>query len=973
MSDSKNQDKNKDKPKEELKPPTRLKIKLKTNVPGFGEINYNPAKMTLTKAGEDDSNIFFNPLIKLSTAAVNRAPESIRQLQFCNKGYFASLINSLNQTPAKNLVDATNKGYIRNNIDITLRTLFPSESVIKLGGKKYTIAAVDSDSDEWHIDVKVRLEDIINRDRITDPRLAAYATASADQELAALKRAGIAAGIGFQSSVPAKPIAPVPVKPVAAKSDIGLGITTPEPRQPLAITDEITPKPQLAITDEKPLAITDKPITDEIAPKVAPEVEEVEDVTPLLLQEGKPQAIELKKVPMAGRNLRILDPNGPATARFRETVKQLYNMVNSIYVHSGQNYRNKLAPPGTNNAISPTRWADSVNSLSVKQTITDGNCFFDAISSAINQYNSKLPDNNLTETIYIRESDIADKNSNVIYGITNDFTVDSLRTVVYRYIVNNGPIKEQMFAVSTAAADDANNELARKWRVAAPLNYIEYANWVRDEQSRRAGDHIIYMASPPFNREQITTLAGQTDTDKALEDEFTRGYAANPNRYQRPFVGLDDRRLQGYIESTNYWADTVAIRAMAEMLNICAIPIRVLTQNTVASQKETWDEYNSADPKPQAAPNLIPLISIPIELDNYVVDQVRTPRPNKIRSVKYIFLSETGSHYDLLIFGGTFAFNTTNMIDAIPLYIKMVMFGALFAKNFISDRPVPEWVPLQEDMYNMLISVLVILNRESDVPTPFCIPLDTNFSSNSLLMRARGQSMCARLQNAFVEKSNATKKLPLADPLRKQIEFFGGMYNETLREVTERFNNGNVPASFKPKAKKGQPVVTNRPVTRNKPEEPKVGGQYQPQYPQQYPSQYQPQYQQQMLMPGRDMRDLFKRDSESSLAYYITIYMYLYPGTNPPPGKLRSLKCAARRFKISQVMSKMVGTAPPSIMPEYSYSRPELFGNDKGKETRKGGRATHKNKRRTRRHFANKRETRKRGKNMGRQVTRRRK
>ena len=635
-------------------------------------------------------------------------------------------------------------------------------------------------------------------------------------------------------------------------------------------------------------------------------------------------------------------------------------MVNSIYVHSGQNYRNKLAPPGTSVAISPTRWTDSVNGLSVKQTITDGNCFFDAISCAINQYNSQLSDKDITETIYIRESDIADKNSNVIYGITNDFTVQSLRTAVYRYIVNNGPIKEAMFAISVGAADEANNEIARRWDATPPLNYIEYANWVRNEQSRGAGDHIIYMASPPFDRESTTTLAGQVDADQALQDEFTRGYAANPNRYQRPFVSLDDQRLQGYIESTSYWADTVAIRAMAEMLNVCAIPIRILTQETVKSQKEAWDQYNSADPKPNAIPNLIPLISIPIALDNYIVDQVRTPRPNKIRSVKYIFLSETGSHYDLITFGGNFAFNSTNMIDAIPLYIKMVVFGALFAKNFISNLPAPEWVPLQEDMYYILISVLVILNREES-NAPFCATLDTNFSSNSLLMRARGQSMCARLQNAFIEKSNATKPLSRTDALRKRIDLFGNMYDETLREVTERFNSGDVPASFKPRVKKGQPVA-RRPVTRtvgDKLVEPKIGGQY--------PSQYQ----QQTLMPGRDIRDLFKRDSESSLAYYITIYMYLYPGTNAPPSKLRSLKCAAKRFKISQIMSKMVGSTPPSIMPEYSYSRPELFGNDKKRETRKGGRATRKNAR-TRRQHVNKKETRKRRRNVAMGVTRKR-
>lgn len=963
MSDSKSQDKNKDKVQdknkdkdkdkvqEDLKPPTRLKIKLKTNVPGFGEINYNPAKMTLTRGGEDDSNIFFNPLIKLSTAAVNRAPESIRQLQFCNKGYFASLINSLNQTPAKNLIDATNRGYIRNNIDITLRTLFPPETVIKLGGKKYTIAAVDSDSDEWHIDVKVKLEDIIDRDKITDPRLAAYVAASdrpsADKELAALRRAGIAAGIGFQAPVPV----PIPIPVPAAKLDTGSGVTAQEPKPQLAITDEVKPKQQLAITDEvkpKPLVITDKPITDEIAPKPQPKSDtEVEDVTPLRIQEGK-QALEFKKVPASGRNYRALDQNGRATMRFREVLEQLYNMVNSVYIHSGQNYRNKLAPPGTNVALSPKRWTDSVNSIHVMQTVTDGDCFFDAISCAINQYNRQLQDKDITETIYIRDSDISGKNSNVVYGITNDFNIQSLRRIVYRYIVNNEPIREQMFRVSAMSVDEANDEIARRCDAANPPNYVDYTNWVRNELSTRAGDGIIYTAPFPL--------------DSETPDKFRGVYAVSTDIYKRPFASLDDQRLQGYIESARYWADTIAIRAMAEMLNICVIPIRILTRDTVETQNESWDEYSSADPKPAAVPNLIPLISIPVALDNYIVDQVRTPRPNKIRSIKYIFLSETGSHYDLITFGGTLggelggssAFNSTNMIDAIPLYIKMVVFGALFAKNFTSALPVPEWVPFQEDMYYILMSVLVILNR-APLQAPLCAALDSNFSSKSLLQIAKNQSMCARLQNAFVEKS---KQPPRSDAIRKMIELFGVIYNETLREVNERFNSGNVPAGFKPKEKKVQPVA-RRPVTRTVSDKPTVGG------------QYPPQYQQQMLMQGRDMRDLIKRDSESSLAYYITIYMYLYPGTNPPPSKLRSLKCAARRFKISQIMSKMVGTAPPSIMPEYSYSRPELVADNKGRETRKGGRAAHKHAR-TRRQLANKRETRKRGKDMVRRVTRKR-
>jgi hypothetical protein len=301
------------------------------------------------------------------------------------------------------------------------------------------------------------------------------------------------------------------------------------------------------------------------------------------------------------------------------------------------------------------------------------------------------------------------------------------------------------------------------------------------------------MASPPFNRESVATLAGQVDVGQALQDEFTRGYAATPNRYKRPFVGLDNQRLQGYIESTNYWADTIAIRAMAEMLNICAIPIRVLTRDIVEYQNETWDDYSSAAPKPPAVPNLIPLISIPIALDNYIVDQVRTPRPNKIRSVKYIFLSETGSHYDLITFGEKCAFNSINMIAAIPSYIKMIMFCALFAKNFISDRQVPPWVPLQEDMYNILISALVILNGGGRNATTFCNRLDAIFSSISLLMRSREQSMCAMLQNAFNTKSAAAKTTSISSRQPKNVT---GRFSAFVRSW-QYCNSSPAPATMK--------------------------------------------------------------------------------------------------------------------------------------------------------------------------------
>ena len=104
-----------------------------------------------------------------------------------------------------------------------------------------------------------------------------------------------------------------------------------------------------------------------------------------------------------------------------------------------------------------------------------------------------------------------------------------------------------MFRVSAMSVDEANDEIARRCGAANPPNYMDYTFWVQNEMSMRAGDGIIYAAPFPL--------------DSNTPDQFRDAYAASKDIYKRPFVGLDDQRLQGYIESTSYWANTIAIRA----------------------------------------------------------------------------------------------------------------------------------------------------------------------------------------------------------------------------------------------------------------------------------------------------------------------------------------------------------------------------------------------------------------------------
>ena len=135
--------------------PNELKITLNTNIPGFQKISYNP-NMTIPNLSNNDSSVQFNPLVKLNQNTINNIPESLRKKQFLNKGLFQSLIIAAGVKPAKSLLYATNKGYIDNNIIITLDTLFPDNTIIYINKKPYVITDVQWSKGDWTLGNKLK-------------------------------------------------------------------------------------------------------------------------------------------------------------------------------------------------------------------------------------------------------------------------------------------------------------------------------------------------------------------------------------------------------------------------------------------------------------------------------------------------------------------------------------------------------------------------------------------------------------------------------------------------------------------------------------------------------------------------------------------------------------------------------------------------------------------------------------------------
>jgi hypothetical protein len=131
-----------------IKFPDQLNIIIRTSIPGFQEIEYKPS---MTIKGSSEKDVKFNPLIQLNQYIINNIPEEYRIKQFFNKGLFQSLLNYTGATPAKDLLQATRYGYVDNNINVTLNSIFPVGSVIYIDNKEYVIADHQWTRGDWKI------------------------------------------------------------------------------------------------------------------------------------------------------------------------------------------------------------------------------------------------------------------------------------------------------------------------------------------------------------------------------------------------------------------------------------------------------------------------------------------------------------------------------------------------------------------------------------------------------------------------------------------------------------------------------------------------------------------------------------------------------------------------------------------------------------------------------------------------------
>ena len=157
--------------------PNELNIIINTSVNGYQKIEYKPF-MTIPDISRDDNTIRFNPMIKLNKNIVDKVPENLRKKQFFNKGLFDSLLNFTNSKKADTLLEATQNGFVDNNIKVTLDTIFPENSILYINKNPYAIADFQWSSGNWKIDTKTKSIEL-DSSKITDAKL--YQTVIKDE------------------------------------------------------------------------------------------------------------------------------------------------------------------------------------------------------------------------------------------------------------------------------------------------------------------------------------------------------------------------------------------------------------------------------------------------------------------------------------------------------------------------------------------------------------------------------------------------------------------------------------------------------------------------------------------------------------------------------------------------------------------------------------------------------------------------
>ena len=543
--------------------PNELKITINTSIPGFQTIRYKPS---MTIPGDNSNSVQFNPLVKLKKSVINSLPNTIQVKEFFNRGLFQSLINAHGLVRANNLIEATNEGIVDNNIKITLETLFPTNGILYVANQPYAIADVLWTKGDWQIDKKIRQIPQINLSSVNNPylftQLAKEQQINGENELKSLPTQVI---YGPNFTPPVTPPIPFgssstalvksPLTPPSATTSTATYPQLPAPQGASTTTYPQLPAPPTPPATTYPqLPAPPTPSTKTYPQLPAPPVSNTTTYPQLPAPPAK-----INDDNIAPTFSLKLDVSTVPTNYFRNYFisDNYYFMVNYIYQNMNKNAQSTINTILTNttsvnvkesNNISKKAYNITVKNTRIYKNAGGGDCFFIAVAQAINYHNLNSLDT--SNKIYYNS-----------YGKGNMiFTQQILRKIVSSFILNlNANVFNDLLTTSKANVIIMNEEF-QNLKNNIPLDMP------LDEKMATLSNYLDYLYTG-FDSFLVMKPITITSDD------------VNNSNFM-PFKLITDKNdIKKYIESSNYWANYIAIDAINADLGLNIIAIEKTSDN----------------------------------------------------------------------------------------------------------------------------------------------------------------------------------------------------------------------------------------------------------------------------------------------------------------------------------------------------------------------------------------------------------
>ena len=821
---------------ESISIPNELKITINTSIPGFQKIKYKP-DMTIKSDGKGDKVVNFNPLVKLKKSVIDQVPEELRVKEFFSKGLFNSLINLHGLQRLPTLSKATKEGYVDNNIQVTLDTIFPLGSVIYVNKKPYVIGDIQWTKGNWKLDTKIVDTPVLESSKITNPylysRVIQNELISGEKELQRLPNSVIYGDNFDDSTASGRKIVNVPITPTI--TPVTPTITPVRPTIPPA-TPTIRP-----ITTPKPIIPPPPP-----APILPPPIVLSEDE----LNYDIPIVCPYVRLPLAQ------EPSNFLKEYFKfksNNNKDYYFIENMIFKNLDVNYQTLFKKilqkttitnvSETTQNISTAAYKQIVDGLKVIENSAGGDCFFIAVADAINYYNYSNPNKKIIYTNYGTDS-------------SQLFTTHALRTMVSNYVINDPNLSDILTNVIQVNVDFLNDEFKRD--IEGKL-----ANGIMTDRN----DITQYIDS-------VNNIYKNNDNYLIDKIQNIPTDITNDDIYFKPYSILNTRQqMKDYIESPNYWANSVAIDVMASILSLSIIVIERNSQNILEIPYQTLNKNSNCD--------------------------------------KYLFLYKYGAHYELITFDYTFkiikensktkTITRKNTIFQIkeheylpphflpPDYILFLIFGTYYFK--LADNSDKIDFLLYPEIFNAM-----------------------NYSFDRIYNSSEKSEFLDIFQHYFPINPSSEIARRYPELLPPQAQPIPIPPNQTRRRRRGQPIN-NIPLRQSRRIRRLQPSINNTTGGANyvKP--------YQRPYQKPYQTPYQRPYQAPYI-PYKSPTNFIKKEDpyeKSNISYYITIDMELKQGTEVSKKEIGEMKCNQRWNSVKKSYADLMGLKYV-IKPVYSSS-----------------------------------------------------